>query len=239
MLKVVIVEDEKKCIDTILSYLHAYELDKHISITVETYSDGINFLDDYKGGADLIYMDIAMPQMNGLSVAKELRKKDSLIGIIFITTLGQYAVKGYEVNALDFLIKPVPYELFCIKLDKALKYIQKKIVPTFMYSTPTQLKKIPFNEITFIESREHYIIIHTVDGSEYKLRASLSDTFKLYDFENNDFAFANRSVLVNLSYVDGFEKNELTINGEIITIGRTKKKEFLDKLTSYVCGGIG
>ena len=83
--------------------------------------NGMNFLDDYKGDCDLIFMDIAMPHMDGLETAAALRKRGDNTCLIFITSMAQYALKGYEVNAFDFLVKPLAYELFCIKFLDGIK----------------------------------------------------------------------------------------------------------------------
>lgn len=91
---------------------------------------------------DIVLMDIAMPHMNGLEAARRLRGIDSSVCLIFITTLAQYAIRGYEVDALDFLVKPVQYELFRLKLEKALYYISKTTSASYAIVTAAGMRRV-------------------------------------------------------------------------------------------------
>ncbi|MBR1813100.1 MAG: response regulator transcription factor [Lachnospiraceae bacterium] len=126
MIRIAVVEDEKEYSDQLFSYLERFRKETHQAVSAELFCDGMSFLDEYKGDFDIVFMDIAMPHMNGLEAAKKLRQVDGIVCLIFITTLAQYAIRGYEVDALDFLVKPVTYELFRLKLEKALFYLKGK-----------------------------------------------------------------------------------------------------------------
>ena len=102
-------------------YILRYSEEKQEPLAVECFENGLNFISDYKASCDIALMDIEMPHMNGLDTARKLREFDSQIPLIFITNMAQYAINGYEVQALDFMVKPIEYFNFSLKLDKAIR----------------------------------------------------------------------------------------------------------------------
>lgn len=203
MFKVAIVEDEQKWADEFEGFVRRYGAESKQPVASERFSDGMDFISDYRGGFDLILMDIAMPHMNGLEAARRLREKDENVCLIFVTTLAQCAIKGYEVSAFDFLVKPVSYDLFRIKLDKVRAYLGRRKGSTFAVHGAGFMRMVPMADIKYVESVKHYLYIHTVE-EELKMRGSLADVKS--SFIENNFAEVNRSLLVNLAYVDSTTK---------------------------------
>lgn len=234
MIKVAIVEDEKEYSDQFTAYLERFRQETHNEIQSTVFSNGMNFIDEYTGNFDIVLMDIAMPHMNGLEVAKHLRDIDGSVCLIFITTLAQYAIRGYEVDALDFLVKPVQYELFRLKLEKAFYYIDKATPVFYTIVTAAGMRKMRLSEIRYIESAKHYLIFHTAKG-EHKMRGSMKEITGF--FAANGFAHINSSLLVNLSYVDAIQGNEVTVENTVLPVARIYKSEFVKKLTTYLGGG--
>lgn len=233
MLRVAIIEDEEKYIGEFREYIKRYCAEKKETSDVQVFGNGMDFISDYTGGFDLVLMDIAMPHMNGLEAARRLRKIDASVCLIFVTTLAQYAIKGYEVNAFDFLVKPVGYDLFRIKLDKAAAYIGRKRGASFMVQNAGAMRKVPLADVRYVESVKHYLYFHTA-GEELKMRGSLADVKPL--FKANGFAEINRSLLVNLAYVDGYDASGVTVGGEVLPLSRIYKADFLNALTRFVGG---
>ena len=110
MLKIAIVEDERECQEALIEHLRKYEKEKNEAFIVRIFNDGIDILDDYSADYDLIFLDIHMKYQDGMTTAKRIREVDADAQIVFITALAQYAIEGYKVNALDFILKPVVYD---------------------------------------------------------------------------------------------------------------------------------
>lgn len=226
MVSIAVVEDDLEYQKQLLQYIEQYKKEHKVQCKVTVFSNGLNFLEDYKGGGDLIFMDIAMPHMNGLEAAAALRKRDAEVCLIFITSLAQYALKGYEVNAFDFLVKPLSYELFCIKFEKALAHLDRN--EAYYIKVPNGGKKVSPGQIAYVESNKHYLEFH-VHGDVYRMRGSMKEIQDY--FLAGHFGLINSSILVNLSMVDEWKGNEIKVEGQTFTISKKYKKEFLDRLT--------
>lgn len=121
--RVAVVEDDEKAAATLKQYLTRYGEENQISFKIGMYSNAISILEQYSANYDIIFMDIRMPYLNGMDAAHRLRVLDSTVALIFVTSLTQYAVSGYEVDAMDYIIKPVNYYDFALKLSRVLKRI--------------------------------------------------------------------------------------------------------------------
>ena len=126
MVRIAIVEDEKEYQDILLSYIERYQTEYFADLTTTVYADGMDLVDEYHGGYDILLMDIKMKHLDGMKAARKIRSIDQAVVIIFITTMAQYAVAGYEVDALDFVLKPVDYARFEPKLTKAIGLVEKQ-----------------------------------------------------------------------------------------------------------------
>ena len=118
-MNIAIVEDDGKEAEALLSYIKKYGEKSGTSFDVKIFSDAENFLESYKQGLDIVFMDIELPGMNGMDASKRLRALDRSVTLIFVTNMARFAVNGYEVGAFDFIVKPVTYGSFEIKFRYA------------------------------------------------------------------------------------------------------------------------
>ena len=234
MLKIAIVENDVQDAELLTRYIKQYEKEAGISADVSVFEDGELFLLNYKTHFDIVFMDIKLVGIDGPEAARRLRAIDQEIVIVFVTSMAQYAIKGYEVNAFDFLVKPVSYELFRIKLDKVREHTGRRNSASFAVQNAGVMRMVPLAEIKYVESVKHYLFFHT-RSEELKMRASLGDIKPL--FKANGFAEVNRSLLVNLAYVEGYTPQEIVVSGEKLPLSRVYKAEFLNALTRFVGNG--
>lgn len=183
MNKIAIVEDEAKYAEQLQKYIERYNLENDTNYEVCRFQNGLNFIDEYKPIYDVIFMDINMPMIDGMSVARKIRAVDESTGLIFVTNLAQYAIEGYSVNALDFMLKPVRYFDFKMKLEKAIQYCQKKAGKQIVLELQDSYLKISVQDILYVEVQNHLLEYHTKLGV-YEAAGQLKTLESNSDFEN-------------------------------------------------------
>lgn len=112
LLRVAIVEDDDSYAETLQEYLNKYEQENEVRFQVVRYADGADLVEKYHGDFDILIMDIELKFMDGMTAAQHIRKMDSNVIIIFVTNMPQFALKGYQVDALDYVLKPISYYAF-------------------------------------------------------------------------------------------------------------------------------
>ena len=237
MLKIVILEDETPQLDRLAGFLARYQADHpDFTYTLETYDRGILLLEAYKRDADLIFLDIRVPDMLGMDVARHIRKVDNQVMIVFVTSLTQYAVDGYSVEAFDYILKPIHYASFSAKLDRALRVLGHR-EPQLMLDLRTKesARRLPADGVIYIEISAHDLLFHT-SGETIKLWGTLSKYEEL--LRPVHFARPSTSFLVNLKYVRGVKKDEVLLSGGTVPLSRSKRKEFLAALAQYKGGSV-
>lgn len=234
MIKIAVVDDERVERETLHQYYQKLQIEIHEELNIHAYGSGEELLKDYDGSFDLICLDIDMGGKDGISIAKEIRKQDEQVLLIFITNMAQMAIRGYEVQALDFVVKPVNYYSFAMKMANAVTIINNKKSRNIVMNTTHGIQKISTDALYYAEVNGHYLYYHTADGV-FRQKTSMKE---LEDsLEGLSFKRCNHCYLVNLKYVDCVNKDDLRIAGEWLKISRPKKKEFLQSLANYM-GGV-
>lgn len=230
MIKIIILDDDIDCIKTIKEYLNKFSEENNIGFDIIHFSNPLSFLDDYTT-ADLVLMDIDMPYLNGIETAEKLRLKDTQVSLIFITNYIQYAIKGYSVNAVDYVLKPVKYARFSALMSRVLKKIIATQNEDISIKTNNGIIKVSPYAIISVEVDDH-LLIYVTDNAEYEAWGSLKDVINNLP---SYFERCNHSAIVNLRKVVKLDKGEITLsNNKVYQISKKKKNEFIDKLNRYL-----
>ena len=177
MLKIAIVENEEDQAGLLRGYAMRYAEEKGIKCGVKIYSNGLDFISDYKPGFDAVFMDIKMPLVDGMEAAERLRRIDGDVLLIFVTNMAQLAIKGYKVNAMDFIVKPVPYFDFALEMDKIRREHDRRAEDFIWVKSAGVLRRIDFSSICYIEIIMHDVYVHT-ECETVNFRGSLKDHMK-------------------------------------------------------------
>ena len=235
MAKIIIVEDQAEHAQRLEQLLMAYQ-SRHedCAFTVSHYNNPHRFLSEYACDADLVFLDIQMPGLNGIETAKRLRQVDSKVMLIFTTALAQYAIAGYEVQAFDYILKPLMADMFFSKLSRALRVLSYSLPEEWIdISTKTETRRVAVNRIRYIEVDDHDIVIHTQNET-------IRHWGNLREYEQRllplHFVRCNICYLVNMKYVQCIHANSVLVDGHELAVSRSKRKDFLTAFAKYKGG---
>jgi len=231
-IKVAIVEDQEEASNSLMDCLNAFSKENGIVFETRLFKEGFSFLDHDKD-YDLIFMDVEMPGMNGIQVAEKLRNEDSDVALIFVTNMAQYAIQGYSVDAIDYVLKPIKYSRFSALMKKTLRIIDKNQENEIILKTGGGMKKLLLSSIYYIEISDHLLIYHTKDG-DIDVWGTISGAEASLPAES--FCRCSHSVIVSLKYVSSVVKDTIYLNNDNIkiAISHSKKKEFMSRYNRFV-----
>lgn len=231
MLRIAVVEDDKTYAAQLKEYLVRYGTEKNQKISVALFPDGEDIVTDYSAEFDIILMDVEMTFMDGMTTAERIREKDNEVVIIFITNMPQYAIQGYKVDALDYVLKPISYFAFSQRIDRALTRVKKKEATYITVAQKGGKKKLNVDKIYYVEVRDHDLIYHSTKG-DIVTKSSMKEAEDTLG--GTKFFRCNRCYLVNLEYVEDFRGNDVTVASDVIQVSRARKKAFMDALNDYM-----
>ncbi len=232
MYRIAVVEDEQPCAETLETYLNQLAAEKGVSFEICRFKNAVLFLENYTSDYHLILMDIRMPYLNGMDAAYHLRELDPEVLLIFVTSMAQYAVKGYSVSAFDYIVKPVTYHDFALKMARALRKLASvQAGPKIVVTTLSGKVRLSADEIRYIETQGHHLIYH-MDGdktyTQYATLASVGEKLEEYHFVR-----CNSCYLVNLKFVQRVKGYTVLVDGVELQISQPRKKEFLRRFLEY------
>lgn len=234
MLDVAIIEDDDRDLLMLKSALTRYERESGEEFRITIFGNAEKFLTGYKPVYDIVFMDIELGGiMDGISAAKRLRIYDEDVALMFVTNMAQYAIKGYEVSALDYFVKPVSYYDLKMRLDRIRRTRRTKGV-MLNVAIGGGTKRISSSDVFYIEVINHTLHYHTKSGV-LTARGSIKEVEKLLEPEG--FARCSVSYLVNLSYCNEIRGGSISVGGDELRITRGKHKEFMYKLAEVLNGG--
>lgn len=233
MIRVAVVEDDPESIDRILSHLDRFQSLHSERFHVAAFRDGADVIEDYRPDWDILFLDIQMARVDGMTAARRIREVDGEVIIIFVTSSPQYAISGYEVGALSYLLKPVTYPSFSHEMDRVLAQLRRRERREFLFTDLDGAKRrLDLADVLYFESRKHHVVVHALDGSH-----TFVGTLRALDAElaGADYLRCNSGYLVNLRHVTGVEGKDCRIRGgDRLQISRPRRKEFLDALAAHI-----
>ena len=231
MLHLAICDDETVEIEYLTDLAHKWAKTNSLTITIATYNSAENFLFAYEDmkNLDILLLDIQMGAMDGMTLARHLRKSNNTTQIIFITGYQDFMADGYDVSALHYLMKPVEPERLFTVLDKAASRINIH-EDELMVHTAEAVVKIPHKDIIYIEAFAHYVHIHT-RASTQETRANIGDIAQTL---GDGFIRCHRSYIVGLRHINHITKTDAVLdNGAKIPLSRRLHKDVSQAFVKY------
>ena len=230
MVNIAILEDDAGDEASLEQSLQRYAQEQQELFSIRTFSDPAVFLQNSPSAFDLIFLDIDLPTMTGMELARQIRRQDSLVTLIFVTNLEKYAVSGCSVGAFDFVVKPINYYRFASMLRRALRSIAARQPREVVIQTSGGITRLNVTQLYYVEIRDHLLIYHTV-GENLTAWGKMSDVEA--QLAPYDFARCSTSHLVNLRFVDSVEGSDVLVAGTRLPISQRRRKAFYSAVTSY------
>lgn len=235
MINCIIIDDEELAVKIAADYIgkmSQFQL-------METFSNGREAIDTLESGnVDLIFLDIQMPAMNGIALLESLRVKPA---VVITTSYPEYALDGYRLNVVDYLLKPFLFERFEQACMKALEYISYKklmhssatpngpLIDYLFVRANSKMVKISFDSILYIEGLKQYVKIMTNSGC-----VITRETFKMLEgiLPQGKFLRIHKSYLIHTEKISSMRNSRIEINKVELPIGKKYKKDVLTALTT-------
>ena len=234
-MKIAIAEDELHTRKEIRKLLERYAAENGVSFQIAEFSDGDGITEKYSGDYDLILMDVEMPFVDGMTAAEEIRKMDQEVTIIFITNAPQYAIKGYKVGALDYILKPVNYYAFSESIRRALGKIRVRRSEESFIRIPVKggARKVDVSSIDYVEVIDHDLFYHK--GAEViETRGTMREAES--ELEPYHFFKCNKGCLINLAKVRGYQRNDVIVGSHTLQVSRSRRKPLQEAIHAYLDG---
>lgn len=230
------MEDEDLAAQALIDHIKQYEAQTGQSFQIFRFANGADFLQDYRAVYAVVFLDVQMPKMNGLETALQLRRCDKNVSIIFITNLVQYALKGYEVDAVSYLIKPVSYYDFSMKFKKALDIYLLNEDRSFTVNTPGGLCRISTDKLMYVEIMNHRLFYHLIDDV-IEMTGVLSGVEQ--QLSRFGFLRCNKCYLVNPKFIVKVKGSTVQVGDNLLQISRPRRAAFLAELANWYAGSAG
>lgn len=231
MYNIAICEDEIIQANQLERIFRKYEKIEKVVFNIDTFSSGELLIENGYDQYDIIVLDIKMDQINGIEVAKIIRKTNENIKLMFVTAIEKYWPEGYNVNAFRYIVKPIDEDKFYEEINNIINAVNK----TKAFITITNdgdLKTISIQNIRYLEILHRKVHINTTLGVYTSNQTLRYWNKKLYPY---GFANPHSSYLVNMKYVTGISKEKVTlINGETIYVSQRKYKDFKTRFIKYI-----
>lgn len=234
-MKIAIVENNLEEQGQLRLYIERYFSDRGLPLTVECYCDGEEIVLHRSEAFDVIFMDIDMERMGGMEAARVIRQEDSQVILIFVTNMAGFAIEGYSVQALDFLVKPVSDLRMEEELDKVQTILKRRNPGKMALRARDNVYQVPVSSVLYVEVYGRKLRVHQKEGF-----IEVGGTINHFEHLLRDQAFfrCHHGYLVNMVYVSAIEGSSVLVDGHEVPVSRQRKKAFVQAFTRYLGGTL-
>jgi DNA-binding LytR/AlgR family response regulator len=229
MLQIAICDDEEKCLENTKSMIESWANTTSLQIKIHCFDNGDSLIRESENTQyNIVFLDIFMPAINGMDVARELRQRDKTVKIIFLTSSPEFALQSYSVKATDYCIKPIEYQKLKETMEDCAAAFNGQEPENLILKTLGGYQKIYLHDIEYIEAQNKRVFFFLKSGQSLELVQPLY-TFETRLLDSKGFFKCHRSYLVYIPNVDYFSNTEIkTKSGRSIPIARGYSKAFRD-----------
>lgn len=235
MIKVAFCDDDLSVLKELSVLMERYRVERNQDITYAAFHSPLELLSEVERGTrlDIIFLDVLMPGQDGISAAREIRKYDTSVKIIYLTSSSEYAVDSYEVGAYFYQLKPIWQESFYRLMDSVLRECRKNEKNSLILRCKTGITRLELDKLKYCEVTGRNLLLHKEDGEVLDSVGKLDDLCEqLKDYEC--FVRCHRSYMINMDYVKSISNKAVILSdGTQIPIPHGKYSELKDKFFSY------
>ena len=236
MFRILIVEDEDAAAERLAEAIASYGAACGEQFQVTRLASAVALDETVSSSCDLIFLDIELPRQNGMDAAFDLRARDTSTPIIFVTNMANYAVHGYAVNALDFIVKPFTYEDFRLRMDRAMQVMRQRVRRSIAVHSRDGLRVFDAANLVYVDMSGHDLVYHLDDGSAIAVRGSMRQLEG--ELGSSPFLRISSGCIINMSHVRGVADAALTLStGDVVWASRANKKAVLASIAMHLGSG--
>lgn len=239
MYRIAVCDDEARIVNTLRGFLERFAQSRGLEFEIIAFDSANSLLESYPQNLDLLFLDIAMDGINGMEAARHIRTFDTNVCIIFITTMSQYAIDGYEVRAFGFIKKPVSEAQLKHELICALSQIDSNRSKESYLNLRdgNTIHRVPISHICYCEVVNHYVLLTMDDGQTNKYRSTMA--YLEEQLADAGFFRCHSSFLVNGDCIAEIAQTELVMkNGGVVPISQRRRRDFMRQISTYLGGKI-